>query len=512
MCRVSAEAATGYTPNSPALPIAAKFPPTLEASRSALREQTIPQFAGISYNYCSTAEGSHNECYISNSESTGDLTLLEPDAHYSSYFNDQTANTVYFPQDYNELGNITSRQEDNMSCYSTLVSSPILGLNDSLEELETSNMLATKESDLVTHGKAQGMFPEPWNQPDKDFQFASKKPDFINQASLFSRAAHFASKGGLPHHVRACPSPVTEPVSGSPQTVTKFATFNPAIRQDFLNSDMCSVSQRLPGVQLPWNSEQHETTSTQKTLVWSSSANLSEEDRTGHHFSTGECSRANTHNSSRIVSSWTSDAPLQKQCSDLNISSYLHNTSPQKSPIASSVFDEGCLIPRSSKAIASQVVRKPRQTFPATEHKPVKALDLGLESEREKNVRLQSNDRIMASIPASSSSFVGGADWSGRNVKFGDSSGEIVRSKYFPTTSSAASSMNTTGSSLRVISSSRVSLCGAETGKMADLKAFHQRQHEGALSSRQVPPGISQLNNTATEKYVYMCLLYKVLL
>ena len=113
-----------------------------------------------------------------------------------------------------------------------------------------------------------------------------------------------------------------------------------------------------------------------------------------------------------------------------------------------SLFDDGHLLPRSSKAIASQVVRKPRHAVPGgvVEHKPVKALDLGLGGGKSaRNVRLQSNDRILAPKNAAGWSRGVGRE-SGRWLGEGQGSieaplTEVMRSKYFltpPVTSPSA--------------------------------------------------------------------------
>ena len=141
---------------------------------------------------------------------------------------------------------------------------------------------------------------------------------------------------------------------------------------------------------------------------------------------------------------------------------------PPSPPPATGLPDEGLLIPCSSKVISSQVVRKPLPLPPyssgstittstATKHQPVKALDLGLDSERDRHVKLQSNDRILA----------GGGGWRGEGGfgvgNSGGSGGEIVRSKYFPVEGSSSTASGRCG---RMISSSVVGVAGFGLGSV----------------------------------------------
>ena len=175
-------------------------------------------------------------------------------------------------------------------------------------------------------------------------------------------------------------------------------------------------------------------------------------------------SNSNVKNVSAI-SELMGGQPTKNQAESTTIDSYLnsHQQNPPPPPVTtSSLFDNGHLVPRSSKAISSMVVRKPRELS-----KPVKALDLGIDSSRDRNVKLRSNDRILAQ-PS-----VGGAEGGGGGGDVGGRmGGEVVRSKYFPVDLRAGA-----GSGQGVLGSKGLRQNEGVMGSQPAVSSFFQ-QHE----------------------------------
>ena len=195
----------------------------------------------------------------------------------------------------------------------------------------------------------------------------------------------------------------------------------------------------------------------------------------------------------RTFSSSRSNNLIQNKVSvvDNRYASHFPVTLSSHSAISSHSHD--FLIPRSSKVISSSIVRKPL-SFPSMERAPLRALDLGLD--QEKSLWLQSNDRTLSSSKVSTSNDP--VTLTARSYVDTGVSGEIVRSKYFPTFTSAAPSVSNGG---RLISNSRVSLGGVGTDKFANLKTFHLCEG-GSLPVRQTQQGTSLGNNLAMAQNV----------
>ena len=140
------------------------------------------------------------------------------------------------------------------------------------------------------------------------------------------------------------------------------------------------------------------------------------------------------------------------------------------------LFGRNYLVPKSSRIIASSVVRKPL-SIPATERIPVKALNL--EAEGRKKLKLQSNDRLIFSqSPRGISS--GNArlphPFEDNKTGFGfsdNSTGKVVRSQYFPVVSSTVSSGRLISSSKVCAGASRPTDCKNALGHLPSLTKPH---------------------------------------
>lgn len=475
MCYVSTVATPipGYSPDtpslpdatmidSPALPDPAQCPPSIkhpEKERPPSKQE--PVFNG------STAAGYYSKEFPSDSYAS-DTALLGCDTRYHCYANDKQMEVTY-----------DNTESPSLSCYSHPASSPVVGLNDSLEDMECSEVTSSKEYN-ATHSRSHQssmLSEQPWLPPPaEDHHFSTSERDFFSTSSSFSRARPEREWRGVEqtqHHLARSSTdnklydlPIYNPSTSAvhktrgnfahnPQPTASFS-FNPSFASG--PSEECSNSASI---------------TTQPALVsqnWGiglgNSNSMPEEAGTSNGIS-GLHQFDPDWNSSRdgVIAShpnsshnWTTKNPLRAPPSEPTTTSYQHDVTSG----STSMFNVGHLVPRSTKAIASSVVRKPRQTIPPVEQKPVKALDLGLEGGRERNVKLRSNDRVLPTH----SSLLEENIWMGRSREAGKTSnsvaeGEIVRSKYFP--ASAGSSIPSKSSSSRVISSSRVSIGGGAT-------------------------------------------------
>jgi hypothetical protein len=399
-----------------------------------------------------------------------------------------------------------------LSSYNAPASSPVLGLDDSLEE-ENDKITSFNEYDAPHSEFHQSMFPEePWLQPPTDNHHSStSKHDFFSANSSVSQAAmsfgpehQCRGQGGehIQHSLRAVtPAPdrdesmsydlpqmyghttmYNHKETHNPQrTTTGNFSFNPSfasgLRERHLNSVQTPGPSSLPtslsqywGVgntvainSVPKNDrishpDKRITShiSTGSDTSHNSTATNTAQHLDKRHISTGSDTFHNwtatnaaqidrvSHSDKRHVSTgshnWMATNAAEIAPSEPNVSHQRDVTSS-----TTGLFNVGHLVPRSTKAIASSVVRKPRHAIPS------KALDLGLEGERERGVVLKSNDRILAPTRSTDSLQLEGSVWESK-VRETVAEGEIVRSKYFPTSAVAHRS----GSS-RVISSSRVS-------------------------------------------------------
>lgn len=488
ICHVSTVADPGqYTPDapslpdtaakySPALPDPAKCPPFLPhhskhspvSERRTFKQQMLP-VSVLTFN-SSTATQHYNEDFPSDGRASEYPALLGSDPYYNNHFDDQETEFAYNVTESPGFGSTRS------AACNAPISSPVLGLNDSLEDMECSD---SKQYN-TTHSKTNQDL-EPWFPPPaEDHLFCTNQHDFFSTNHSFSRSVQSRHEEvgrslhhSLTHPVRLDPSfpapeddrtydpPIHSHLTGTcmlqnrtahnPQTTMTSFSFNPsfatqnedqsivnpsfASRQDegCLNSGVatqrCSPRWNPPLISShSWGIGLRNTNPT--TSVGSGNvvppglrqfdpdtvSNLAQPDLTSTHQPTASCRQ--------------------------------HDSSSN----STSVLNPCHLIPRSTKAIASLVVRKPRRAIPPSEQKPVKALDLGIEGERERNVRLQSNDRVLAPTQLTHSSLLDESVYLDTGKTPEVANGEIVRSKYFPAYSSSVPS-----TSNRIISSSRVS-------------------------------------------------------
>ena len=492
MCHVSAVAATstaGYSPNIPALPDTAKYPPA-----STLAHQTNPKELRHLNSKLPVFPPSDAAVDFSMDSDSGNQhtrvpTLLGQDSHYQSYEDNTTVLNDFSYTTISDSQNIPSTVSyAGASQYNAPVSSPVLGLDDSLEDMEFSTVISTGDCDAASCGPKD---PEPWIcQPavnssitasDSDF-FGARSSDFFSQVRK-STSEEWKKQQLLhpSHQMRSAPLSYSQARNLTynpldPQTnLAHSFSFNPLNKESEDHSSMSNDNTHPMPSSHNWNVQLENPTSIPNPSLTSSTAafpglqRINPVDRFSH---TG-----NSNFAAGIVKpvqpSWTK-FPLQSQRSESITSTWQHATSSRTAPnlavSSTSVLTGSNLVPRSSKAIASLVVRKPRRLPPTStaEQKPVKALDLGLESERERNVTLRSNDRILAA-PTNPAILSRHAR---RNKEVRDSdrfAGEIVKSKYFSASSSSVNSNSQTSNSST--SSSRVG-----TRRLADLKAFHLQE------------------------------------
>lgn len=349
-------------------------------------------------------------------------------------------------------------------CYSAPPSSPVLGLNDSLEDMECDDV-----SYRDTH--SCGAFSEDmelWLPPPADDSHFSAD-DYVSSKSSFSQAAQSKpernwrqSFQSLSHLVRSDPSGLTPAIEHNKSTTayeppqsnpTMYESTASMARNPLENNPQTTVAGFAFNPTFPSGHNEDAPTSFLKNSTSSS-----------HIWGTGVASSISTSigvpGLYQSINGAAGDHVSMAITGPQQIAptaSYSSDTIPSSS---TSMISSSHLIPRSTKAISSLVVRKPRL---ATEHKPVKALDLGIESERERNVRLRSNDRILASAQSTNSSLLQGSVWMRRDSKGGEdfdkgANGEIVRSKYFPASSSSIPSTN---GGIKAMSSSKAGVGAA---------------------------------------------------
>lgn len=504
MCHVSAVAATstGYSPNIPALPDTAKYPPAstftcqLNTEESRRLNSKLPVFPpSDAVVDCSIDSGHHIQ-------HRSEPALLGPDSHCPSYEDNATVLNDFSYATISDSQSTISYA--GASRYIAPMSSPVLGLNDSLEDMEFSTVISTRESDVVS---CESKDLEPWIcQPTANSSITANERDFFGARSsdLFSQVKNSSSEDEwkkqllrLPHQMKSTPFPESlsynqarnltyDPLTNPQTRATTGFSFKPLNSKESENHSSNDIVFRThPNIDMPsshnWNVRLEKPTSIPNPSLSSSTAALSGLQRINpvgrfSHTDNSNFTGIVKPNSSTVQPSWTK-FPLQNQSSGPMTSTWQHVTSSHAAPTRTVSSTSGLtgshLVPRSSKAIASLVVRKPRWLPPTTstaEQKPVKALDLGLESERERNVRLRSNDRVLAAAPTNPTVL---SRHTRRNDEVGDSdrfAGELVKSKYFSASSSSIPSVN----SISQVPSSSTS--GVGTRRLADLKAFHLQE------------------------------------
>lgn len=511
MCHVSAVAATsstGYSPNIPTLPDTAKYPPAPALTRQPNTEELrhlnskLPVFPP-----CDAAAVDFAVDSGYHTQHTSGPALLGPDSHCLSYDDNATVLNDFSYATISNSQNVSSTLSNaGASRYNAPMSSPVLGLDDSLEDMEFSTVISTRESSCDPHLSKD---LEPWiRQPAaaSSSSITANERDFFGASSsdLFSQVRNSSSEEEWktqllhpPHQMKSAPfseslsynqarnltyNPLTNRqtnvVRDKPPT-TGFSFFNSNESEDHSSMSNDNMIRTHPNTSMlsshNWNDNPTSLSSSAATFPGLQRINPMAMDRFSRTDNSNFAGMVNP-NSSTVQPSWAK-FPLQNQSSEPITSTSQHAASSHAVPTtlavsSSSVITGSHLVPRSSKAIASLVVRKPRWLPPSSsstaEQKPVKALDLGLESERERNVRLRSNDRVLAA-PANHTVL---SRHTRRSEEVRDSdrfAEEVVKSKYFSAPSSSVSSNSQVPSSSAV--SSRVG-----TRRLADLKAFHLQE------------------------------------
>ena len=450
MCHVSTVAApsSGYSPNTPSLPDANM----VESPALPAPAQCPPSFAHTPQHPCipgkdyvTSEQESFQPVFNGSTSAPYSSGLFPSDSQYSSdpAFDTQCPNGTY-----------DTTNTRGFSLYNASSSSPVLGLNDSLEEMEST----------PSNGQSQhNMFSEdPWLAPASSHEILGTNPTFFQAIqprpeqewkSWSERMQPLPALNDKSHDI-SIHNPSTNTMQDSlprnPLATANFS-FNPSFAsgqsEECLNDHSTASSRytNLPtSVSRSWDIGFENPYSSVVGGI------------PGLHQGDSDRGSSNMVGRNRMVPSRPSGSPSVNQ---LHVpQSKAANQCVVASRPGTSIFNVGHLVPRSTKAISSSVVRKPRRTIPSTEQKPVKALDLGLEGEKERSVRLQSNDRVIAPTPSAS---LGQLEETVRGMEVEGISNsvperrEIVRSKYFP--SSAGCSIPPKSGSSRVISSSRVS-------------------------------------------------------
>ncbi len=507
---------TGYSPSASALPDAAKFLPFTNPPQ--LQQSFLPESSSVL-----VLEHRNRDQVTLDLKTTEPMFSGDVDRHDFNREDGRSSNSVHALRGLRDDADPSVGEcEDELSCYRhsapMMASSHVVGLDDSLEEMEHQNMVPTGKYDAnATSGRSQDDF-KPWIQSVNDFKFSmdesDEKSSFNQRVPLEGdwREGPFPPSSQQDSLIIQSQSGNSKFLSNPPPALGVIATdsvsdsmlngsFTFDIRQDHhkaqrpfniqlrASSHSASMFNERHPLQFPMEGGLPSTNegtfnerplpliaksiSQRSAFTIPSSHPISTGGNERHlsnlpHFSRGD-SKAVSNSlpipSTSVFNQHHHHLPLSKHTNDTILPSESlppahHSTVPsifsegrlvpQSSktitstqeqghlstrarcttglvqpsvdalPAVSGLFNEGCLAPRSSKAICSQVVRKPRNAPPgssAVEHKPVKALDLGLDGRSERNVKLQSNDRILASLSAPRNA--GGMSWLGGDKESG---------------------------------------------------------------------------------------------
>ena len=407
------------------------------------------------------------------------------------------------------------------------MSSHITGLDDSLEEFESKNLiLNSNEQPETEHNTDQSLFHanlDPWinsaqnfltisNDPDTTVKFSQSKQSkpeedtidtftippmprtvvpnvgTIMQSSRF-QPTHLTYKHEQPFLMSSFPNNV-------PATNADLSYFSHHVSvtdNDSCNSDNTTVPQHSWNLNLDAVTDHKDTwygtsflrhqhdMNVRKTKE-SQFAPLLHQSSTSTSTLTDPLFGRNYPLTSSSVSS-TSDPLFGRNYPSTSTSvsstsdtlfprSYLPTTSSS----SDTLFGRNYLVPKSSRIIASSVVRKPL-SIPATQRIPVKALNLGAEGR--KKLKLQSNDRLIFSqSPRGISSDNARLPHPLEDNKAGfglsdNSTGKVVRSQYFPVVSSTVSSGRLISSSKVCAGASRPTDCKNVLGHLPSLTKSH---------------------------------------
>ncbi len=432
MTHASTIAATGFSSVSPSLPSSANVAPMCEEIHSN-PEQTLllSHSPNPMDNGCYADELSAHDLSMSKPPS---LIELERPCHHITSIQGTDSGTIMDIPVWEDVSMLPEYIPHHIP------SSPIPGLNDSLENIETNSALCGEPLLTESTGNVVGKdLNTSWTQMmGEGFQFTSRERDSGDASSSFHQSFQPRTKEHgidlhLPYHHDPSASSAPDIAHREKPQISSHPVpdaFNISLDKS-LGVGLLSDRDYFNS-QLLHRYSDHTMNSDRSTSIYNSSlpmcvtsSSLASESQ---HLPKSKTT------STRLLSSSKSQRLKEAE----SLTSYqlrstsfpCHHTSFSSS---TALFGKDYLIPRSSRAIASSVVRKPLK-HTLIERTPVKALDLGLDSERERRLRLESNDRNLVSSQMSQLASKGDLLTQAvrNNAELDDSfTGSDVRSKYF---------------------------------------------------------------------------------